>query len=350
MYVFDNVIHAYDLSDRNLRPDRPSAETARDHMVGALGPRRRQSPDLLKREWLAKDMYRLVFEESPTDLAMAQVVPIYDWYTNWFAPIQAQYDMAAAYPDRVLFCGGADPNLEGIPKALEGIEFQAKELGAKSMKFYNGHLEGSWRCDDAEIAYPLYEKCQQVGIDVLQFHKGIPFGDQNMEDLRPNDLQKAARDFPDMKFIIHHLAYPYVDETISIAARFPNIYLALSGTVSLFMIAPRKLQEIMGRLLYEVGSTKLLWGSEAALVGSPAPYLRLLADLEIAEDLRDGYGYPQITRADKRAILGGNFARLLGMDLEKAVKAADLADPIAGRPVVDPEPVAPSLALTSDAS
>jgi uncharacterized protein len=331
MYVFDNVIHAYDLSDGNLRPDQPSAQTARDHMVGALGPKRRQAPDELKRSWPVEDMYRLVFESSGTDIAMAQVVPIYDWYTDWFAPIKMQYELAQAHPDRVLFCGGADPRLDGVPAACEAIRHQVEEMGSKSMKFYNGHRMGSWSCDDPEIAYPMYEACLNAGINNVQFHKGIPFGDQNMEDLRPNDLQKAARDFPDLNFIIHHLAYPYVDETISIAARFPNIHLALSGTVSLFMIAPRRLQEIMGRLLYEVGSSKLLWGSEAALVGSPAPYLRLLADLQISDDLRDGYGYPQITREDKQAILGGNFARMLGLDLPAMVAHADEVAPVAGR-------------------
>jgi uncharacterized protein len=331
MYVFDNVIHAYDLSDSNLREDVPSATTARDHMVGALGPRRRQSPDELKREWLVQDMYHLVFETSGTDLAMAQVVPIYDWYKDWFAPIQRQWELAQAHPHRVLFCGGVDPRLDGIEGAKQTIKMQAVEMGSKSMKFYNGHRDHSWRCDDPEVAFPLYEACRSNGIEVLQFHKGIPFGDQNMEDLKPNDIQGAARAFPDMKFIIHHLAYPYIDETISIAARFPNVYLALSGTISLFMIAPRRLQEVMGRLLFEVGSSKLLWGSEAALVGSPQPYLRLLADLQIADDLRDGYGYPQITRADKEAILGGNFARMLGIDLPAAVAKADELAPVAGR-------------------
>jgi predicted TIM-barrel fold metal-dependent hydrolase len=329
IYVFDNVIHAYDMSDENLRPDRDDAATARAHMVGALGPPRRQRPEELTRAWLAEDMYSLVFEQSSTDLAMAQVVPIYDWYTNWFAPVNAQYEMARKYPDRVLFCGGVDPNYEGLDAALRALEHQITEMGARSIKFYNGHVEGSWSCDDPEVAYPLYEKCLELGVDVVQFHKGIPFGDQNMETLRPNDLQKAARDFPAMKFIIHHLAYPYVDETISIAARFPNIYLALSGTVSLFMIAPVRMQHIMGRLLYEVGNSKLLWGSEAALVGSPEPYLRTFMDLTISDELMDGYGYPQITRADKEAILGQNFARMLGMDLAKTVASAS---PIPGRP------------------
>jgi hypothetical protein len=95
------------------------------------------------------------------------------------------------------------------------------------------------------------------------------------------------------------------------------------------MIAPVRMQHIMGRLLYEVGNSKLLWGSEAALVGSPEPYLRTFMDLTISDELMDGYGYPQITRADKEAILGQNFARMLGMDLAKTVASAS---PIPGRP------------------
>jgi hypothetical protein len=67
----------------------------------------------------------------------------------------------------------------------------------------------------------------------------------------------------------------------------------------------------------EVGVEKLLWGSEAALAGGPAPYLRAFMELEIPEDLRRGYGYPQITRGDKEKILGLNFARLMNVDVEE---------------------------------
>lgn len=48
-------------------------------------------------------------------------------------------------------------------------------------------------------------------------------------------------------------------------------------------------------------------------------------DLEILLDLRSGYGYPQITRDDKRKILGENFARVMGIDL--AAKKTQLGLP-----------------------
>jgi hypothetical protein len=119
-----------------------------------------------------------------------------------------------------------------------------------------------------------------------------------------------------MKFVIHHLSVPYFDETIWVANRFDNVYLALSGNIDYFVIAPRLVQEQLGRLLMEVGVDKLLWGSEAALAGGPAPYLKAFMDMEIPEDLRSGYGYPQITREDKAKILGLNFAKLMGLDIE----------------------------------
>ena len=72
-----------------------------------------------------------------------------------------------------------------------------------------------------------------------------------------------------------------------------------------------------------VGSEKLCYASDAALSGGPAPYLRAFMELEIPDDLCDGYGYPQITRRDRQNILGLTFARLMGIDVEQ--KARELA-------------------------
>jgi uncharacterized protein len=319
IFIFDNVIHVYDMSDANLRKDRSDAAGAREQLLES-GRRSRFVPytstmEFAKR-WTTEEMYSMIFVDAPTDMAMAQVVPLFDWYEDFFAPVYAQHAMAAAYPDRVLFCGGVDPLYRGLADALDQIEYQVKELGAASMKFYNAHIAQSWRCDDEELAYPLYEKCDDLGITVLQFHKGVPIGLQNVENLRPNDLQAPARDFPQLDFVVHHLALPYFDELVNIAQRFPNIYLSLSGTFNYVLIAPQRVQNWLGRLLMEVGVDKLLWGSEAALLGSPAPYLNAFMNLEIPEDMQDGLGYPQITREDRELILGGNFARLMKIDLD----------------------------------
>ncbi len=324
MFVFDNAIHVYDMSDANLRASRDDAHFSRDQLAGlgaGLGwPGVTKSGADLAVRWSIEDVYEMVFVDSPTDMAMAQVVPIFDWYEGMFAPVETQHAMAERYPDRVLFCGGVDPLYPSVEGALEELDRQVLELGAVSIKFYNGHVDGGWRCDDEELAYPLYQRCLDLGIRVLQFHKGFPFGLMNVEQLSPVDLQKAARDFPDLTFLVHHLALPYLDEMISIASRFPNVHLSLASNLSATILQPRVAQMQIGRLLMEVGVDKLVWGSDAALLGPPRPYLEAFVAMEIPEDLRDGYGYPQITREDKAKVLSLNFARMMGVDVESKIQ------------------------------
>jgi uncharacterized protein len=318
LFVFDSAIHIHDLSNENVRDDVNEATSVRDHMLSAPIKARPDAFDgmLNPARPTVEDAYRTIFVNSGTDMAMAQVVPLFDWYKNFFAPVELQAAMAKAYPERVLFCGGVDPLYRGVEDAIAQLEYQVRELGAVSIKFYNGHTAESWRCDDEVLAYPLYERARDLGIKVLQFHKGIPFGLSDIDALRPVDLQRPARDFPDMTFLVHHLAMPYEDEMISIASRFPNVHLALTPIFNFSIIAPRRVQEWVGKCLQNVDADKLIWGTDAPLSGSPTPYLKAFLELEIPADLRSGYGYPQITRADKEKILGLNFARMMGIDVE----------------------------------
>jgi uncharacterized protein len=145
-------------------------------------------------------------------------------------------------------------------------------------------------------------------------------GDTELEAMKPNDLQRPTRDFPELNFVVHHLALPYFKEAVWIAARFPNIYLSLAANLNFTLIAPRVVQQQLGQLLQMIGSEKLCYASDAALSGGPAPYLYAFMELEIPDDLRDGYGFPQITRRDRENILGRTFARLMGIDLEQKVR------------------------------
>jgi predicted TIM-barrel fold metal-dependent hydrolase len=341
-FVFDFVCHVYDFSKANQRPIPATPPMLEGWKIGMA---QMMYPEAIGKfdadfDWETKfsieDMWDLEFVKSPVDMAMACTVPVWDWFEDSFASVQAQHAFKEAHPDRVLLSGGVDPIHHGVHGAKREMIRQVEELGARSMKFYNGHIDMSWRCDDRQLAYPLYEQALELGIDVLQFHKGLPFGEWDVDVLSPVDIQRPARDFPEAKFVIHHLALPYFDEVVSIASRFPNVYLALSGVLSLYRIAPRQVQKQIGTLLMQVGAHKLLWGSEAAMTGAPAPFLRDFIELEIPEDLQKGYGYPQITDQDKALILGINAANLLGIDLEAKKKEFALA------PVTDTTPGVPA--------
>ena len=325
VFVFDNVVHMYDMSDGNLVAPSSAADRM-GHLK--IGTRTRAEADLTRsksadnpgigsgyaRRWTVHDMARMVFADGITDMAMAQAVVLYDVYKDGFAPVQAQYEFARAYPDKVIFCGGVDPLYS--PSGLDlrdEMTRQVKELGARSFKFYNGHLQASWRCDDRDIAYPMYEHAQELGVNVLQFHKGFPITRAPLDALSPLDIERAALDFPDLTFAIHHLALPYFEECVYIAARHANVVLVLSGTMHLPFIAPWDFKTYLGRLLRDVGSDRLLWGSEAPLTGPPRPALEYFWDMQIDDELQLRHGYPSISEADKRNILGLNQARLFGV-------------------------------------
>ena len=171
--------------------------------------------------------------------------------------------------------------------------------------------------DHLVLAYPLYEKARDLGIKVVQFHKGFPITRVKLEDLSPLDIQQAALDFPDLTFAVHHLALPYFEEVVYLASRFANVVLVLSGTMHLPMIAPWEFNNYMGRLLRDVGSDRLLWGSEAPLLGNPQPIIELFWNMQIEPELQSRFGYPEITEEDKRKILGENQARLFGVDIRR---------------------------------
>ena len=69
-------------------------------------------------------------------------------------------------------------------------------------------------------------------------------------------------------------------------------------------------------------------------------------ECEMPDDLREGYGYPEITREDRENILGKNFARLMGVDIEDKKRELGLerdspggmnGDPIPPRQEIDRE-------------
>jgi predicted TIM-barrel fold metal-dependent hydrolase len=237
--------------------------------------------------------------------------------------VSLNHAFAAAYPERCIFTGGVQPAGQDLNFALESIEYQVKELGARSMKFY----PFQWSCDDEAIAYPLYEKCRSLGIEVLQFHLCLPVDSRhNVEMQSPNSLQNPARDFPDLTFLMHHPMPLYFDETVSIAQRFPNIHLLVSPLVQMLVFKPRLAHRLFGELLQQVGSEKLIYGSEGAMGGNPTQYIDALLALEIPDDLQAGYGYPQITTSDKRNVIGLNMARLFDIDVAQTLETLAARD------------------------
>lgn len=324
MFVFDAVIHALDYRDsQGIHPDHA---LLRAQIKGGAQAMARKGPPFEPKaidapaptDWANEKL----FGESDTDMAVAQTVPLFSLYRDGVGPARLNYELSQSNPDRILFCGGVDPMYQGIRGAVYEMERQAGEWGAVSFKFYQSQTPRiAWRADDREIAYPLWEAAQRLGIKLVQFHKGLPLAKGRVEDLRPNDIQLAAYDFPDLNFGLHHLGDPYIDETINIAARWENVYLILPLLFNQYFVQPTAMLHWLGKALFNVGPDRICYGTDAFVWPHVQAYIDAFAEMEMPDELQDGYGYPALTPEVKEKIFGRNLAVAMGIDLD-AKKAA----------------------------
>jgi predicted TIM-barrel fold metal-dependent hydrolase len=320
-FVFDCVAHVFNFDRDNAIGN--AGVMFDNHLYAfhqALTPQteRLLSAEEFLREWSPEEIDRMVFEESDTDMLIAMPLPLTDMFRDGLSPWERCADLARLRPDRTVFWGTINP-LEGR-KALELMERQVEEFGARAFKLYNVRYDYGqhfpWRMDDPRIAFPIFEKAQELGVNLIGVHKGVPLGPQHIEHTQTWDMDGAAENFPDINFVIYHVGLPFLDEVCWQLIRFPNLYASLAATVNFVVRAPRQFAEVLGKLLFWCGEDRIIYGSETP-IWHPQWALRAFRDFEIPQDLCDGYGYPQLTEQAKRKILGENLLRLHGMDVEE---------------------------------
>ena len=105
---------------------------------------------------------------------------------------------------------------------LEQIDHAIKDLKPDSMKGYtigdntNKNLsKHPWRLDDEKLVYPAYEKFTKAGLKNVCVHKGLfpPSVEKQFPHLLEysdvRDVGKAAKDWPQLNFIIYHGGYRF---------------------------------------------------------------------------------------------------------------------------------------------
>lgn len=318
--VFDAVNHVFNFDAANARGsagDMFSQHLFAFHNVLTPPGERLLTAEEFLRTWSPAEIREMVYEHSSTDMAVAMPLPLTDLYHDGLSPWRACAEYAAMDPDRTVFWGSVNP-LEG-QAALDLMEVQVKEFGAKAFKFYNTRydygIQHPWRMDDPQIAFPIFEKALELGVNLIAVHKGAPLGPQHIEHTQTWDMDGAAEKFPDINFIIYHVGLPFLDETCWQLIRFPNLYASIAATINFIGRAPRQFAEVIGKLLFWAGEDKIIYGSEAP-VWQPQWALQKFWDFELPQDLVEGFGYPPLTEQAKRKILGENLLRLHGMDVD----------------------------------
>ena len=71
---------------------------------------------------------------------------------------------------------------------ISTLEQQVREFGASALKTYT-YSYGGWRLDDEKIAFPLLQQAQDLGLELVNTHKGLPaiFAPGSEESVRTTD-------------------------------------------------------------------------------------------------------------------------------------------------------------------
>lgn len=114
-----------------------------------------------------------------------------------------------------------DPRTHGVPAALAEIERATGPLGLRGINVEPGFCEPGVAADDAQFL-PVYDACAQLDLPVF-IMSGPTTPDFAHTD--PAAIGRVARQFPNLKIVVHHGCYPYVNEVIGVAFRYENVHL-----------------------------------------------------------------------------------------------------------------------------
>ena len=327
-FVVNAVAHAYNLSDDNARG--ATGRLVRDAFYGIHAnfnpPRWVVPPERFCVDQSAELLARTHFGESDVDLLVYHTLRLDSLFADGLCSFDKAVELQRRWPTRVVTYLGIDPTL-GLERTLADLEDQHARLPeAIGVKFYPDQLEPyrTFRMDDPSLMFPVYERVLDLGLRVVAVHKALPNGPVPLDPYRIDDLEGAATRFPQLNFEIVHAGMAFVPETAYAIARFANVYANLEITTMLLNKAPRLFAEALAEFMFWAGTSKILY-SDGALFTHPQLALDTFASFTLPEDLLDRYGIAQLTEADRAAILGGNYARMAGLDLE-ALRAAQADD------------------------
>ena len=222
---------------------------------------------------------------------------------------------------------------------LDFMAMQAETLKVDAWKCYTGScptgFDRGWWMDDERIAYPMLEQARKLNVKRVCVHKGLPLGpvpDYN----HPKDLIKAAKDFPDIDFLVYHSGLkstanikdvatrtgeiPWTTEFCRMKQQEPgisNIYMELGSTFGqLVTTQPAACAHLLGQIIQTFGVEHVLWGTDSIWYGTPQWQIEAFRRFQIPDQLIDTHRYQPLTRQMKEQIFGLNAARIFGIDVK----------------------------------
>jgi hypothetical protein len=203
-------------------------------------------------------------EELPIDMTVAAMDAAgveRGLLSAWFAPegsLISNDEVAAfiaAHPAR--FAGLAAVDLRSPIRAVRELRRCIRDLGFKGLRV----IPWLWALPPNDRRYyPLYAECIDLGVPFCTQvgHTG-PL--RTSETGRPIPyLDDVALDFPDLVIVAGHIGYPWTEEMIALARKYPNVYIDTSAYTA------RRYPPELVRYMQRDGRRKVMFGSNYPMI------------------------------------------------------------------------------------
>lgn len=213
----------------------------------------------------------------------------------WYGPhgVLISNDEVASYvrgaPD--LLVGVASVDLTRPMDGVRELRRAVKQLGMRALRV----LPWLWNLPPNDRRYyPLYAECIELQIPFcLQVGHTGPM--RPSEPGRPIPyLDEVALEFPELVIVGGHLGYPWTDEIISLATKYPNVYIDTSA------YKPKRYPAALREYMKAHGRKKVLFGSNWPML-APRDCLAEIDELGLDDEAR-------------RLFLGDNARRVFRLD------------------------------------
>jgi uncharacterized protein len=265
--------------------------------IESQGPYPAELARYWKRDWVGKSEDDVIAEFTGAGVEACLVA--LDLETTVAAPPctnEYVHGMWKRHPQRVIQCWGAVEPAKGEIAMIQARK-AIKELGFIGFHFHP--IMQHFAVSDSRY-YPLFEEINAMGAAVMidvgttGMGAGMPGGNGALvRHAHPEHIDQLAADFPNLKIIMAHPGWPWVDETTAVALHKGNVYWEMSGWAPKHFPGNLKV-DIRGRL-----QDKIMFGSDYPSL----PYERILREW-------DELGYkPEVMEK----IMHGNAERVLGL-------------------------------------
>ncbi len=135
-------------------------------------------------------------------------------------------DYVARHPDRLIGLAGIDPSdpreaIAEMTRAREELHMPGIAVAPAAQGFHPTNSR----------AMLVYAEAADRAMPVL-FHTGVFIATETkLEFARPVLFDEVARELPNLRIVIAHAGYPWVQETILLLAKHPNVFAEISWLV-----------------------------------------------------------------------------------------------------------------------